>query len=83
MSFRPISAPSVCEGAKLTRLGEDQVFKTKIQILIPLIEFIAAQKLSFSSKLPQFSINFKFRANLAENSNSSIFETIFGFCSSL
>ena len=50
---------------------------------MPLIEFITAQKMSFSSKLPQFSKNFSFHANLAENSNSSVFETIYGFFSSL
>ena len=82
-SFWPILVPSVCEGARLARLGEDQVFKSKIQILIPLIEFITAQKLSFISKLPRFSRNFKLWANLAENSNSYVFETIYGFCLSL
>ena len=38
--------------------------------------------LSFSSKLPRFLRNFKFWTNLAENSNSSVFKTISGFCSS-
>ena len=40
-----------------------------------------AQKLSFSSKMPQFSKIFSFQANLAENSNSSVFEKISGFFS--
>jgi hypothetical protein len=82
-SFRPILVPSVCEGARVTRIGEDKILKSKLQILIPVIEFIAAQKVSFSSKLPRFSKNFSFQANLDENSNSSVFETISGFCSSL
>jgi hypothetical protein len=83
MSIRLISVPSVCEGASFERLGEDQVLKSKLQIFIPLIYFIAAQKLSFNSKLPRFLKNFKFRANLAEKSNSFVFEMISGFFSSL
>lgn len=55
----------------------------KIKDLIPLIYFSAAQYLSFSSKLCQFSKNFCFQANLAEKSNSSFFETISRFCSYL
>jgi hypothetical protein len=82
MSFRLFSFPLVYEGARLARIGKDQVSKIKIQIFIPIIEFIAAQKPSFSSKLPQFSINFIFRTYSAENSNSSIFKMISRFCSS-
>ena len=57
MSFRPVLVSLVCEGARLARLGEDKIFKSKFQILIPLIDFIAVKKLSFSSKLPRFSKN--------------------------
>ena len=49
-SFRPISVPSVCEGARLARLTEDKILKTKFQIFIPLIEFIIEYNLSFSSE---------------------------------
>ena len=83
MTFPPISVSIVCEGVKLAKIGENQNFKSKFQILIPLIDFIAAQTLSFSSKLPRFSKKISIQANLAENLNSPVFEMIFGFCSSL
>ena len=50
---------------------------------MPLIDFFAAQKLSFSTKQPRFLKKFNFQANLAKNSNSYVFETIFVFCSSI
>ena len=37
--------------------------------------------MSFSSKLPRFSKNSSFQANLAEKSNSYVFKMIFGVCS--
>ena len=80
MSFRPFSVSSVCEGVRLERLGKNKILKSKLQILLPLIEFISAHKMSFSSKLPRFSKNFSFQANLAENSNSYVFKTIYAFC---
>jgi hypothetical protein len=83
MSFQPFSVSLVCEGARIERIREDQVLKIQIKIFIPLIDFISAHNLSFSSKLPRFSRNFIIRANLAENSNSFVFEMISGFCSSL
>jgi hypothetical protein len=54
MSFRPILVALVYECVRLESLGEYQVFKIQLQILIPIIEFISAQNLSFSSKLPRF-----------------------------
>ena len=35
-NFRPFSIPSVCEGSKFIGLGENQNYKSKIQILYPL-----------------------------------------------
>ena len=83
MSFQSISILLVCEGVRLERVGEYKVLKSKLKIFIPLIEFIADQKMSFNSKLRRFSKNFSFQANLDENSNSFVLETISGFCSSL
>ena len=83
MSFRLISVLSNCEGVILTRLGENQILKSKFQNLIPFIDFISTQQLIFNSNLPRFSKKISFQANLAEKSISFVFETIYGFCSSL
>ena len=72
---------SICEGVKLLRLGEDKVLESIFQILITLINFISAQKLSFNSKLPWFSKKISFQANLAENSYSFVSKIIYVFCS--
>ena len=82
-SFRLFSVPSVCEGVIFAGLGENKIYKSKIQNLIPIMEFITTQKKCFSSNLPQFLWNFSFQVNLAEKSIFSIFKTIYGFCSSL
>ena len=54
MSFRLISVSSVCDGARIVRLGGDKVLKSKFKILIPINEFRASHKLSFSSNCLDF-----------------------------
>ena len=66
MRFRPILVPSVCDGVRLTRVGEKKILKSKFQNLLPVIEFIATYQLSFSAKLTRFSKNISFQANLDE-----------------
>ena len=61
------------------KASEGKVFKFKLQILIPLIYFIASLMLSFSAKLPRFSWNFIFWANFAEKSISFFLKGFIGF----
>jgi hypothetical protein len=54
MSFRSILVLSICEGVKLSRLGEYQLLKSKLKDFIHFIEFIASHKMSFSSNYLDF-----------------------------
>ena len=73
--------PSVCEGSKFAGLGDGQGFMEKFQVLISLMEFIATFFHCVRRTLPRFLQKLSFDKNLAEKPKSSIFETIYGFCS--
>ena len=75
--------PSVCEGSRFAGLGDGQGFMEKFQIIISLIYFILAFFHYVRRKSPQFLQKLSFDKNLAEKPDSSDFEKISGFCSSL
>ena len=65
------------------RLGNGQGFMEKFQILISLMDFIATFFHCVRRKSPRFLQKLSFDKNLAEKPKSSVFEMIYGFCSSL
>ena len=74
---------SICEGSRLARLGDGQGFVEKFQFFISLTDFIATFFHCVRKTLPRFLQKLSFDKNLAEKPKSSVFETIFGFCSFL
>ena len=63
------------------RLGDGKVFLEKLHFFISLMEFIVAFFHCVRRKSPRFLQKLSFDKNLAEKPKSSIFETIYGFCS--
>ena len=74
---------SVCEGSRFVRLGDGQGFAEKFQIFISLIYFIAAFFHCVKRKSPRLLQKLSFDKKLVEKPKSLVFETIFGFCSSI
>ena len=62
-------------------LGDGQGFMKKFQNLISLMEFIATFFHCVKRNLPRFLQKLSFDKNLAKKPKSSVFETIYGFCS--
>jgi hypothetical protein len=73
--------PSVCGGSRFAGLGDGQGFMKKFQNFISLMEFIATFFHCVRRTLPQFLQKLSFDKKIAEKPNSSVFETISGFCS--
>ena len=73
----------VCGGTRFAGLGDSQDFLEKFQIFISLMEFIATFLHCVRRNLPRFLQKLSFDKKLAEKPKSSVFETIYGFCSSL
>ena len=78
-----ISVSSVCEGSRFVRLGDGQGFEEKLKFFISIMEFIETLFHYGRRNLPRFLQKLSFDKNLAEKPKSSVFETIFGFCSYL
>ena len=72
---------SICEGSRFSRLGDGRGFTKKFQILISLMDFIETLFYYVRRTLPRFLQKLSFDKNLDEKPKSSVFETIFGFCS--
>ena len=63
------------------RIGDGQGFMKKLKNLISIMEFITTFFHCVRITLPRFLQKLSFDKNLAEKPKSSIFETIYGFCS--
>jgi hypothetical protein len=65
------------------RLGDGKGFMTKFQNFISLMDFITTFFHCVRRTLPQFLQKLSFDKNFAEKRKSSVFKTIYGFCSFL
>jgi hypothetical protein len=74
---------SVCGGSRFAGLGDGKFFMTKFQNFIYIMDVIIIFFHCVKRTLPQFLQKLSFEKNLAEKTKSSVFETIFGFCSFL
>ena len=74
---------SVCGDSRFARLGDGQGFMEKFQFLISLMDFITTFIHYVRRNLPRFLQKLSFDKNLAKKPKSSVFETIYGFCSFL
>ena len=64
-------------------LGDSQGFMEKFQFFISLMYFIETSSHCVRRTLPRFLQKLSFDKNLSEKPKSSVFETIYGFCSFL